>query len=77
MGAPNGNFYTGTIEYAPNLRWKGIIPIAELMKKKFDLDTKLTNDANAAAVENKCTAAQSISSTLLPSPWEQVWEAAL
>ena len=50
MGAPNGNFYTGTIEYAPNLRWKGIIPIAELMRKKFDLDTKLTNDANAAAV---------------------------
>jgi glucokinase len=50
MGAPNGNFYTGTIEYAPNLKWKGIIPIAELMEKKFDLPTKLTNDANAAAV---------------------------
>lgn len=28
MGAPNGNFYSGTIEYAPNLKWKGIIPIA-------------------------------------------------
>ena len=50
MGAPNGNFYTGTIEYAPNLRWKGIIPIADLMHKKFGLITKLTNDANAAAV---------------------------
>jgi glucokinase len=50
MGAPNGNFYTGTIEYAPNLKWKGIIPIAELMEKKFNLPTKLTNDANAAAV---------------------------
>ncbi len=50
MGAPNGNFYTGTIEYAPNLKWKGIIPIAELMEKKFDLPTKLTNDANAAAM---------------------------
>jgi glucokinase len=50
MGAPNGNIYSGTIEYAPNLRWKGIIPIAELMTKKFGLPTKLTNDANAAAM---------------------------
>jgi len=49
MGAPNGNFYTGKIEYAPNLKWKGIIPIAELMQKKFGLNTQLTNDANAAA----------------------------
>jgi glucokinase len=50
MGAPNGNIYTGTIEYAPNLKWKGIIPVAELMNKKFGLNCKLTNDANAAAV---------------------------
>lgn len=50
MGAPNGNIYTGTIEYAPNLKWKGIIPIAELIEKKFGLTTKLTNDANAAAM---------------------------
>lgn len=50
MGAPNGNIYSGTIEYAPNLKWKGIIPIADLMEKKFGLPTKLTNDANAAAV---------------------------
>ena len=50
MGAPNGNVYTGTIEYAPNLKWKGIIPIADLIEKKFGLPTKLTNDANAAAM---------------------------
>jgi glucokinase len=50
MGAPNGNVHTGTIEYAPNLKWKGIIPMAELMQKKFDLPTRLTNDANAAAM---------------------------
>ncbi len=50
MGAPNGNVYTGSIEYAPNLKWKGIIPMADLMSKKFGLPTKLTNDANAAAV---------------------------
>lgn len=50
MGAPNGNVYTGTIEYAPNLKWKGIIPIASLIEKKFGLPTRLTNDANAAAM---------------------------
>jgi glucokinase len=50
VGAPNGNYYSGTIEYAPNLKWKGIIPIADLIEKKFNLPTKLTNDANAAAV---------------------------
>src|SRR6188472_3866900 len=50
MGAPNGNFYTGTIEYAPNLKWKGIIPIAKMISEKFNLPAALTNDANAAAV---------------------------
>jgi len=50
MGAPNGNFYTGTIEYAPNLPWKGIIPIAKLVNEKFNLPVVLTNDANAAAI---------------------------
>lgn len=50
MGAPNGNIYSGTIEYAPNLKWKGIIPMTDLMTQKFELPTKLTNDANAAAV---------------------------
>jgi len=50
MGAPNGNIHSGTIEYAPNLKWKGIIPMAELMTKKFGLPTRLTNDANAAAM---------------------------
>ena len=50
VGAPNGNYYTGTIEYAPNLKWKGIIPLAKLVSDKFGLTTALTNDANAAAV---------------------------
>ncbi|MEJ7625794.1 MAG: ROK family protein [Ferruginibacter sp.] len=50
IGAPNGNFYTGTIEYAPNLLWKGIIPLAELISKAFNVPAALTNDANAAAV---------------------------
>ena len=50
VGAPNGNFYTGTIEYAPNLPWKGIIPLAKLIENKFHLPVSLTNDANAAAI---------------------------
>jgi glucokinase len=50
IGAPNGNIYTGTIEYAPNLPWKGIIPFAKMVQDKFKIPVKLTNDANAAAV---------------------------
>ena len=50
VGAPNGNYYTGNIEFAPNLPWKGVIPFANLMADKFGIPTALTNDANAAAV---------------------------
>jgi glucokinase len=50
VGAPNGNYYTGNIEYAPNLRWKGIIPLAQMLEELFGLPTVLTNDANAAAL---------------------------
>ncbi|HQD10224.1 MAG TPA: ROK family protein [Flavihumibacter sp.] len=50
IGAPNGNYYTGTIEYAPNLRWTGVIPLADMVSAKTNLPTALTNDANAAAV---------------------------
>lgn len=50
IGAPNGNFYTGTIDYAPNLHWKGVIPLVELVTNRFGLPASLTNDANAAAV---------------------------
>ncbi|HEX5150712.1 MAG TPA: ROK family protein [Parafilimonas sp.] len=49
VGAPNGNYYTGTVEYAPNLPWKGIIPLAKMLQDKFKLPVILTNDANAAA----------------------------
>ncbi len=50
VGAPNGNFYSGTIEHAPNLVWKGIIPFVELMEKQFGIPAVVTNDANAAAL---------------------------
>jgi len=50
IGAPNGNIYNGTIEYAPNLRWKGIVPLAKMIGDRFGMTARLTNDANAAAV---------------------------
>ncbi|MFO7670634.1 MAG: ROK family protein [Bacteroidales bacterium] len=50
VGAPNGNFYSGTIEHAPNLTWKGIIPFVKLMEKQFGIPAVVTNDANAAAL---------------------------
>jgi glucokinase len=50
IGAPNGNYYRGTIEHAPNLNWKGIVPLAKLFGKFYDVPVVLTNDANAAAL---------------------------
>lgn len=50
VGAPNANYYRGTIEQAPNLPWKGIINFADLMTKKFGKSCIMTNDANAAAL---------------------------
>ncbi len=52
IGAPNGNYYKGTIEFAPNLAWghNGIVPLAEMFSKKLGIPVALTNDANAAAI---------------------------
>ena len=50
VGAPNGNYYKGTIEMAANLPWKGIVPLAALFEEKLGVPTALTNDANAAAI---------------------------
>jgi glucokinase len=50
IGAPNGNYFNGTIEFAPNLRWKGIINFSELFKEHFNFPVILTNDANASAI---------------------------
>lgn len=53
IGAPNANYYKGTIENAVNLTWGGnatSIPFAELMSEQIGVPVKLTNDANAAAV---------------------------
>ncbi|OEK05854.1 ROK family protein [Roseivirga misakiensis] len=53
IGAPNGNYYKGTIEHAPNLNWKGIVPFIDMFKAYYDLPMVLTNDANAAAIGEK------------------------
>ena len=50
VGAPNGNYYEGTIEHAPNLAWKGKIEFVKLMEEQFHLPVLVTNDANAAAL---------------------------
>ena len=50
IGAPNGNFYTGNIEFAPNLPWKGVIKLSELFQERIGVPVTVTNDANAAAI---------------------------
>ena len=53
IGAPNGNYYKGTIEFAPNLPWahNGVVPLADMFSKALGgIPVALTNDANAAAV---------------------------
>lgn len=50
VGAPNANYYSGTIENAANLRWKGSLPLSQLLSDKFGLPVACTNDANAAAI---------------------------
>lgn len=50
VGAANGNYYKGTIERATNLPWKGIIPLADMIREEFNIPAIITNDANAAAV---------------------------
>lgn len=52
IGAPNANYYNETIEDAPNLAFKGVVPFVKFMKEEFPGvdNVKITNDANAAAM---------------------------
>ncbi|MCH7512952.1 MAG: ROK family protein [Bacteroidetes bacterium] len=50
IGAPNGNYLRGTIEYPTNLKWKGVTPFVEKFKNYYDVPIYMTNDANAAAM---------------------------
>ena len=54
IGAPNANYYKGTIENAPNLPWKGFVPFVEKFRRFFPtIPVVMTNDANAAALGEK------------------------
>lgn len=50
IGAPNANYYSGNIEFAPNLPWKGVLPLAESLYNALGIPVAVTNDANAAAI---------------------------
>ena len=51
IGAPNANYYKGTIEHAPNLVWgKGVVPLADMLSQRLGIPVAMTNDANAAAI---------------------------
>lgn len=50
IGAPNANYFSGCIEFAPNLPWKGKIPFAEMIRERLGIPVAITNDANAAAI---------------------------
>ncbi len=50
IGAPNGNIHSGAIEHAPNMPWKGVVPLARMFQEKLSCQVLLTNDANAAAL---------------------------
>jgi glucokinase len=66
IGAPNANYLRGTIEHAPNLVWKGILPIAKMLSSRMNLPVYVTNDANAAAIgEKKYGAAQSMNDFIM------------
>lgn len=49
IGAPNANYYTGSVEQPPNLNW-GIVNVLDIVKKYSSLPSAITNDANAAAI---------------------------
>ncbi len=49
VGAPDGNYYKGSIENPPNLNW-GYVNVIDLVQKHYNIPTALTNDANAAAI---------------------------
>jgi glucokinase len=50
IGSPNANYYTGQVEFAPNLPWKGKVPLAQYFKDTTSLPVAITNDAKAAAL---------------------------
>jgi glucokinase len=65
IGAPNANYFKGTVEQPPNLKW-GIVNVLEIVKEYYDLPSAITNDANAAAIgEMKFGAAKGMTDFIL------------
>lgn len=50
MSAPSGNYLTGCIENAPNLPWKGVIPLAAMLRDRLGMAVALANDAHITAL---------------------------
>ena len=53
IGAPNANYYKGTVEFTPNLSWAHdcVVPLAQMFSDRLSgIPVGLTNDANAAAL---------------------------
>lgn len=75
IGAPNGNYYNGTIEFAPNLEWghDGVVPLADMFSKALGIPVALTNDANAAAIGEMTYGVARGMKTSLLLRLEQVW----
>ena len=71
IGAPNGNYYTGNIEYAANLVWEGIVPITQLFEEALGIPVKVTNDASAPvwAAALSSTVTSSTAATVSPANW--------
>ncbi len=50
ISAPSGNNLTGCIENAPNLIWKGIVPMAAMLRDRMGIAVALGNDAHLAGM---------------------------
>ncbi|UKK49311.1 ROK family protein [Prevotella sp. E9-3] len=50
MSAPSANFLTGCIENAANLPWKGVIPLAAMLRDQMGIAVALANDAHVTAL---------------------------
>lgn len=50
IGAPNANYYKGTVEYPPNLKWDGVTELVKMFQQYYTIPLAITNDANAAAI---------------------------
>ena len=53
ISAPSANFKTGCIENAANLKWKGVVPLAAMLRDQLGLAVALANDAHITALGEK------------------------